>query len=136
MSLSQSSEELMQYKSLSASYSAGDDEISLKMLAGDIVLHTRVKSDMNCDQFLRLQLKKVPHDDQKEYGLYLLKANKWLNENCPLFTYRSDLRNPKVSCELVYQLINIHLGNSRFDSKRTTTNRHQTSPYCRSTNKH
>ena len=61
-------------KSFDAYHSISENEISLKILAEDTVLYTRTSNNMSCKDFLTKQLKKIPHDPSKTYGIYLVKG--------------------------------------------------------------
>jgi len=87
--------EALNYRSMSVSFSGSSDDIAMKLLAGDIILNTRVQGNTLTETFIKKQLKKVPHDPTKLYGIYLVKSEKWLDESLPLIIYKSQLQNPK-----------------------------------------
>jgi hypothetical protein len=62
------------FRTISNTESGDIDEIYLTFLAGDVMLNTRVKADVTVGQFVRMQLKKVPHDESKQYGIFLRKG--------------------------------------------------------------
>ncbi len=99
------SSEVLNYRSMSVSYTESSDSLMLKILAGDIILNTRVKANTITGNVVKTQLKKIPHDEQKKYGLYLVKTEKWLDDSLPLIIYKAHLQNPKVSfhCGLIYK---------------------------------
>lgn len=76
------------------------DEFNITVMADDLMMSTRVRSDITCDQFLNLQKKKVKFDESKTYGLFLIKANCWMDPSMPLFFYKAFLTDSKEIVEM------------------------------------